>query len=288
MQDAAMRSIPCRSLALAIGLALAACQSPSSDAGTDTPPVAETAPTQQRAVASTPSATPATQAVIRGRAMYAEKIKMPPGGYLVLQLIDSQLADTPKAVIAQTRLDDVAGSPFDFSLSYDPSKLRPQGLYGLHASLYGPEGALLFVTDTRVPFTTGQGDVGEFRMKMLGNAAADAPSSQASVWEQAKARGVEFRGLGTEPGWSVEVDRGDSPELRAELDYGERRLLVPHAQQTGSPPGFAGKTADGTEVLLRIEKKSCSDGMSDATYPAEITLAVGDATYSGCGRYLDE
>jgi len=280
-----MRTIPWSSLALAVCISLAGCQSPSNDANTAQPAAEATpAPTSANPAAAP---FPATQAVIRGRAMYYEKIKMRPGGHLVVQLIDSQLADTPKAVSVQTRLDDVAGSPYDFTLPYDPSKLRANGLYGLHASLYGPEGDLIFVTDTRVPLTPGQQDVGEFRMKMVRGSAPDTPPASGSVWDEAKARGVTFRGIGTEPGWMVEVDRGDAPELRAELDYGERKIIVPNAQGISSTPGFGGKTADGTDVVLRIERASCSDGMSDETYPAAIKLAVGDKTYSGCGRWLD-
>ncbi|MBC7991332.1 MAG: YbaY family lipoprotein [Luteimonas sp.] len=275
-----MRLIYC--FALAACVAVSGCQSPSSDSSATTP-----AATADAAAVSpaTPTA-PIGQAVIRGRAMYYEKIKLPPGGYLVVQLTDNQLADTPKAVIAQTRLDDVAGAPYDFTLPYDPSKLRPNGQYGLHASLYGPQGDLIFTTDTRVPFTPGIEDVGEFRMKMVNGRADIAPPR--SVWDEAKARGVAFRGVGNEPGWLVEVDRGDSPAMRAMLDYGERQVVVPQAQGISSTPGFGGRTADGVDVVLRIERASCSDGMSDDTYPAAIKLTVGDKTYSGCGRYLDE
>ena len=276
-----MRSIHC--FVLAACVAVSGCQSPSSDSSATRP--AATADTA--AVPPAAPAAPIAQAVIRGRAMYYEKIKLPPGGYLVVQLIDNQLADTPKAVIAQIRLDDVAGAPYDFTLPYDPSKLRPNGQYGLHASLYGPQGNLIFVTDTRVPFAPGTEDVGEFRMKMV-NGRADIAPPPRSVWDAARARGVAFRGVGNEPGWLVEVDRGDSPAMRATLDYGEREVVVPRAQGISSTPGFGGRTADGVDVVLRIERTSCSDGMSDETYPAAIKLTVGDKTYSGCGRYLDE
>lgn len=153
-----MRSIHC--FALLTCMALPGCQSPSNDPKATTPVAsADPAPI----VPATPVAA-ATEAVIRGRAMYFEKIKLPPGGYLVVQLIDNQLADTPNAVIAQMRLDDVAGAPYDFALPYDPSKLRPNGQYGLHASLYGSGHNLIFTTDTRVPFTPGTEDVGEFKI----------------------------------------------------------------------------------------------------------------------------
>lgn len=112
-------------------------------------------------------------------------------------------------------------------------------------------------------------------------------SDEVSPWQRARERGVVFKGLGTEPGWSVEVGAGDSPELRAELDYGERTVVVPQATGTSSTPGFGGKTADGTDVVLRIRDGDCSDGMSDRNYPASIELGVGEAAYKGCGAWLD-
>src|SRR6478736_10176969 len=92
---------------------------------------------------------------IHGRATYLERIKIPPGADFTVQLIDNQLADTQQAVIAETKLEDVAGPPYDFSVQYDPAKIRPNGQYGLSANLRGVDGNLLFVTDTRVPVVPG-------------------------------------------------------------------------------------------------------------------------------------
>lgn len=68
---------------------------------------------------------------------------------------------------------------------------------------------------------------------------------------------------------------------------GRAGLAVPRAHGISSTPGFGGRSADGIDVVLRLYDKACSDGMSDESYPATITLEVGDKTYSGCGRYLD-
>ena len=110
-------------------------------------------------LAGCPETTPATPAAdapiptesnfIHGSAWFAERIKIAPGADFTVQLIDTQLADTPNAVIATTTLEDVAGPPYDFSLQYDPAKIRPNGQYGLSATLRGVEGELLFNTPTR-------------------------------------------------------------------------------------------------------------------------------------------
>ena len=111
-------------------------------------------------------------------------------------------------------------------------------------------------------------------------------TDEVSAWDQARDRGVVFRGLGTEPGWQVEVQGGDAPALHAQLDYGERRLDVVAARPLADEAGYAGTTADGAVVTLRIAKGACSDGMSDQTYPASVQLQVDDRHYQGCGAWL--
>jgi len=118
-------------------------------------------------------------------------------------------------------------------------------------------------------------------------AGTSAPSSAGTPWEQARARGSVFRGIGTEPGWWVEVGGGAAPRLQAELDYGERRIEVAGASATADG-GYVGSTADGVAVSLTTAKEPCSDGMSDTEYPASATLTVGGRTYRGCGRFLKE
>ena len=260
-------------LAVAMTAALGACQ-PGPKTTADPGPSANVPAT------SAPTA-------IHGRATYLERIKMPPGADLVVQLVDNQLADTPQAVIASIRLDDVAGPPYEFTLPYDAAKLRPGGMYGLHANLHGPDGELWFVTDTRVPVTPGSSDVVEFRMVRVPG-EGEAPPAANSPWEEAKARGIVFRGVGNEPGWFVEVGQGNAPTMRATLDYGERKVEVTGATPLSSTYGYGGKAADGTLVVLRIKREACSDGMSDERYPASAELKVGEQAYRGCGRFLQE
>lgn len=264
-----------RTMMLALALALSACGCQPGPVGPRETVGNAAAPESNRG-----------QAVIRGRATYLERVKMPPGADLVVQLVDQQLADTPRAVVASVRLDDVAGPPYAFTLPYDPARLRANGAYGLHASLRGPDGTLWFVTDARVAVTPGHQDVVELSMVRVPGAGEAAPPANASPWAEADARGVAFRGVGNEPGWFVEVDQGETPALRATLDYGERTLEVARMHPLADSGGFSGKTADGTAVVLRIQREACSDGMSDEHYPASVELTVGEQAYRGCGRFL--
>lgn len=109
---------------------------------------------------------------------------------------------------------------------------------------------------------------------------ADRPSP----WNAALLEGLGFRAVGNEPGWYVEVGKGESPRLRAVVDYGERVLEIPGARPAGN--GFRGVTKDGTQVSLSIDDGRCTDGMSGQVFEAGATLTVGRRTYRGCGAFL--
>jgi putative lipoprotein len=159
-------------LAIGLALALSGCPEKKPDAA-----AAADAPASNSAI-------PTESNFIHGTATYLERIKIPPGADFTVQLIDNQLADTPQAVIAETTLEDVAGAPYNFSLMYDPAKIRANGQYGLHANLRGADGNLLFVTDTRVPVVPGDQKTVEFRMKRVSAGDAPAPPTDVrrSVW----------------------------------------------------------------------------------------------------------
>ena len=147
----------------------------------------ETAPMAPAPTADAPAADapiPTESNFIHGSAYYLERIKIPPGADFTVQLIDNQLADTPDAVIATTTLHDVAGPPYAFALQYDPAKIRANGRYGLHATLRGADGGVLFVTDARVPVTIGDAKPVEFRMvrASAGDAPQPAPQLQRTQW----------------------------------------------------------------------------------------------------------
>ena len=115
-------------------------------------------------------------------------------------------------------------------------------------------------------------------------------TDRRSPWDDARARGVVLRAMGNEPGWFAEVDRGEAPRLRAELDYGERKVEVASAQPLtqGDATGFRGTTTGGDALELRIRRIRCHDDMSGHPYPASAELVIGESTYRGCAAFLDD
>lgn len=128
----------------------------------------------------------------------------------------------------------------------------------------------------------------EATLVLDGQRLACMATDEVSPWDEARGRGAVFRGLGTEPFWSLEVGGGDAPDIQLALEMGERPLTVAGATRLPDRSGFRGTANDGSEVELRISRVECSDGMSDLGYPATIELDVATETFRGCGAFLDE
>lgn len=111
---------------------------------------------------------------------------------------------------------------------------------------------------------------------------ASQVKSQASLEVAGTAR-TTFDAIGNEPGWTAQVTLGDAPSLHVELDYGERKVEVAHAQQTGS--GWRGTAADGTGIELAFQRTACQDSMSGEPFAATVTLRVAERSYAGCGGF---
>lgn len=123
----------------------------------------------------------------------------------------------------------------------------------------------------------------------LAACSAPAPGAREATPAAAPAptpAGPALRAIGTEPGWLAEVGPGESPTIRLELDYGERKLVVRDATRLEEVSGYTGYTADGVWVSLNYRREQCSDGMSDRDYIASVELQVGDRHYRGCAASL--
>lgn len=111
------------------------------------------------------------------------------------------------------------------------------------------------------------------------------------VWERARAADVDFRGVGSEPGWLVEIRSGDSMHLL--LDYGTTVLITP-LSEFGIHYGTNMRTYSSAppvspfHITVRIEERVCHDAMSGEGFTSSVTLELPDAVYEGCGRDLQQ
>ena len=101
------------------------------------------------ACATTPA--PAEQSVtVTGSIAYRERIALPPTAQIEVSHDDVSLADAPARNLArQAFAADGKQVPFAFTLTVDKARIEPRNSYAVSARITGPDGKLMFITDTR-------------------------------------------------------------------------------------------------------------------------------------------
>lgn len=122
-----------------------------------------------------------------------------------------------------------------------------------------------------------------------GTAHADCRGTPVETpWEEARLRGIEFRAVGQEPGWVLEVDRGRS--LYYLGDYGTSHVATPYPEPEGDTAGgtlaFEART-EAHDLAATIEAVPCRDTMSGERFSHTVTVRVDGRELRGCGRRLD-
>jgi putative lipoprotein len=104
-------------------------------------------------------------------------------------------------------------------------------------------------------------------------------------WEAARLRGVDYRAVGQEPGWTLEIEEG--VEIRFETDYGETRATAPAPapQVDGTRRTYRARTA-AHEIVVQIDRTPCQDIMSGEPFPTTAAVWLDGREHLGCGREL--
>lgn len=122
---------------------------------------------------------------------------------------------------------------------------------------------------------------------LLGEASGELQhcvnDSRSAVWEAAKLDGVDFRAVGNEPGWYLEIREQSRIILVA--DYGESRVEAPLPEpsedaETGTTRWNAG------ELIVEVRICPCFDTMSGEEFSSRVVVHWRDRTLRGCGRPL--
>jgi uncharacterized membrane protein len=117
------------------------------------------------------------------------------------------------------------------------------------------------------------------------SAAPAAPAAASPAWDEAKARGVDFRAAG-EPRWFAEVVEGH--RITMVTDNGATQVVTPAQPAVTDAAGrriYRGETADHQLTLL-ITETACEDAKSGEKSPMAVTASLDGRVYQGCGRVL--
>jgi len=92
--------------------------------------------------------------------------------------------------------------------------------------------------------------------------------------------GQPVRVGGNEPFWTVEITGTEL--IYSGVDRPEQRAPSPTPLVQGTVATYEATTAIGTSLNITLTATTCSDGMSDRTYPLSAIVKVGEETLTGC------
>jgi uncharacterized membrane protein len=104
-----------------------------------------------------------------------------------------------------------------------------------------------------------------------------------AVWEKAKLDGADFRAVGNEPGWNLEILEGSRIVLIA--DYGASRVERPLPQPMIDQEARTTRW-DAGELVVEVIGVPCRDSMSGESFESTVVVTWGEQTLRGCGRAL--
>ena len=112
--------------------------------------------------------------------------------------------------------------------------------------------------------------------------AAREPSSTASAAQAERLDDADFRAVGNEPGWHMDIANGE--KILLVTDYGEHRYEFPFVKPDSSTARTTyDVSASSHHLTAVIQEKPCNDSMSGRAFVATVTVTVDGQEYTGCG-----
>lgn len=94
-----------------------------------------------------PGISSASEQVMRGEVLYRERIALPPGALVTVQLADVSLADAPAAVVAEQKISPSGQSPIPFELKFETSAIQQKNTYALQARITFDDQIMFMATE---------------------------------------------------------------------------------------------------------------------------------------------
>ncbi|MEH6650780.1 MAG: hypothetical protein V7707_12205 [Motiliproteus sp.] len=108
-----------------------------------------------------------------------------------------------------------------------------------------------------------------------------------SVWQAAKQRGVDFRAVGNEPAWLLEISDADGILLQTDYGTQQYRFSAAAPQTDPSTGNRHYRLQQGQHRLtIRLVDRTCRDSMADIEFSTQVMLLLDGREMSGCGLAL--
>jgi len=114
----------------------------------------------------------------------------------------------------------------------------------------------------------------QVRVTRLFRAAREGPGCSEDL------SGFDFRALGVEPFWTLEVTR-QALEFRL-LGAEPRVFEIETTSESAAVLGLSGVAQDGGGLRVEIRDQRCTDPMSGAVYPLRADVMLDGTTFRGC------
>lgn len=106
-----------------------------------------------------------------------------------------------------------------------------------------------------------------------------------AVWEDSKLRGNDFRAIGNEPGWYLEIGKkGTKTMLVSEYGNEKYELSLPRPLVSKSTKTTRYRIKDFIDIY--IESGRCIDSMTGKSFESKVKVVIDGKTYKGCGKAL--
>ncbi len=205
-------------------------------------------------------------------------------GWLLTACIGTETEQSPVAVPPQT-----------FVFECDQGYRFPVRIEGEKAWLFlpgetislpqVPAGSGVKYSDGKVTFWS-KGDAA--LLEAADGIRRDCRNNRAlAIWEHAKLNGVDFRAVGNEPGWHLEISRGR--KILVVTNYGQDRyeFTTPEPVSDAKARTATYRAREDEHVLeVVIAGQPCQDTMRGDPFESTVTVTLDGSSYNGCGRPL--
>jgi putative lipoprotein len=94
-----------------------------------------------------PGVSKADEHLLKGAVTYRERIALPPGALVTVQLADVSLADAPAAIVAEQKISLTGQLPIPFELKFDTSAIQQKSTYALQARITFDDQLMFMATE---------------------------------------------------------------------------------------------------------------------------------------------